>query len=70
MYIFKKQARELLLKGRTNKYIAENYLDIHPLYLSNILNGKVGCSSRLAKQIVRLINPDAKVNQYFIIKEK
>lgn len=70
MYIFKSQNKNLLLKGRTITYVAENLLDIHKYYLSNIIKGKIGCSSRLAKQITRLINPEAKISQYFIIKEK
>ena len=69
MYKYK-ASKDYVLKGRTMQYVANNILDIHPFYLSNILHGKIGCSKRLAKQITELISPEAKISDYFIIKEK
>lgn len=69
MFTFKKQYKDYLLKGRTIKYVA-NLLDIQPQYLSDIIGGRKHPSKRLVKQILALISPDAKVNDFFIIKEK
>ena len=70
MYVFKKGARERVLRGRTIRYVATNRLMITEVYLSNILNGLKGCSYRLARDICSCISPEAKVEDYFIIKEK
>ena len=69
MFTFKRQYKDYLLKGRMIKYVA-NKLDIQPQYLGDIISGRKHPSKRLVKQILALISPDAKVNEYFIIKEK
>ena len=70
MYLFKKEFKNEILQGRTARYVANNIIDVHEFYLSNILNGKMGCSKRLAKDIVRCANKDAQISDYFTIKEK
>ena len=66
MYVFKKEAREDVLKGRTIRYVAINDLMITEVYLSNILNGIKGCSYRLARDICKYISPEASIEKYFI----
>ena len=70
MYKFKTNLRDKVLQGRSVNYVAINILKISPVYLSNILNGSKGCSVRLAKDIVELIDTKANINDYFTIKEK
>ena len=70
MYVFKKELKSNVLKGRTARYVAHEILDIHEMYLYNILNGNMGCSKRLAKQITKLASVEANINDYFMIKEK
>lgn len=69
MYIFKKEKRNEILNGRTTRYVA-SLLDVHEFYLGDILRGKRGCSLRLAKQIIKLVNDDIDILHYFSIKEK
>lgn len=70
MYIFKKEMKEALLQGRTIKYLANNVLDMSSIYLTLILNGKQGCSKRMAKAIIECGGLQAVLEDYFIIKEK
>lgn len=70
MYIFDKVERAKVLQGRTIKYVAEKKLFTTPVHLTNILNGKYGCSYRLARDIVKCISPEATVEEYFVKKEK
>ncbi len=70
MFIFKKEFREEVLQGRSIKYLSNKILNITPVYLSNILNGKIGCSKRLAIQILKCVTDNEDLENYFIIKEK
>ncbi len=70
MYWFKETERAKVLQGRTIKYLAKNKLFISVSYLSLILNGKRGCSRLLAHNITNCISFSAKVEDYFIRKEK
>jgi len=70
MYNFKTELRENVLQGRSVVYVATRFLKISPVYLSNILNGSKGCSVRLAKDIVELVDKKASIKEYFTIKEK
>lgn len=68
MYIFKETEKAKVLQGRTIKYLAEEKLHITKEYLSQILNGKRGCSVRLANDIAKCICWDAKILDYFYKK--
>lgn len=70
MYIFKKELRDEVLQGRSIRYMSQKLLNITPVYLSNVLNGKIGCSKRLAIQIVNCVTDNENLENYFIIKEK
>lgn len=68
MYIFKETEKAKVLQGRTIKYLAEEKLHITKEYLTQILNGKRGCSIRLANDITHCICWDAKILDYFYKK--
>lgn len=68
MYIFKEAERAKVLQGRTVAYLAKEKLHINRCYLSQILNGKRGCSVRLADNIAKCICWDAKISDYFYMK--
>ena len=70
MYIFKKEMKGALLQGRTIRYLANNVLDMSSIYLTLILNGKQGCSKRMAKAITECGGLQAVLEDYFITKEK
>lgn len=69
MYYFKETERAKVLQGRTIKYLAEQKLFITREYLSQILSGKRGCSIRLANDIVKCICFNAKLSDFFELKE-
>lgn len=64
MYYFKKEKKEEIKKHKL-KYLAEDILFITPEYLSNVINNKMGCSLRLAKQITLVLSREARVEDYF-----
>lgn len=70
MYYFKETEKAKVLQGRTIKYLAEEKLHITKEYLTQILNGKRGCSIRLANDITRCICWEAKITDYFYKKMK
>jgi len=65
MYYFKETEKAKILQGRTIKYLAEEKLHISRAYLNQILNGKRGCSIRLADNITKCICFNANLNDYF-----
>ena len=65
MYWFKETERAKVLQGRTIKYLAENKLFVSISYLSQILNGKRGCSRLLANSITNCISFSANIDDYF-----
>lgn len=65
MWQFKEVEKAKVLQGRTIKYLAEEKLHITPEYLTQILNGKRGCSIRLANDIAQCICFNAKISDYF-----
>lgn len=69
MYYFKEGEKAKILQGRTIKYLAEKKLHITREYLTQILNGHIGCSVRLAENIAKCFSLDAKLEDYFIKKE-
>lgn len=68
MYFFKETEKAKILQGRTIKYLAEEKLHITRAYLNQILNGKRGCSIRLANDIAKCICFNAKISDYFEAK--
>lgn len=68
MWFFKETEKAKLLQGRTITYLAEKKLNISNGYLTSILNGKRGCSIRLAYNITHCISWDAKIEDYFVNK--
>lgn len=68
MYFFKETEKAKILQGRTIKYLAEEKLHITRAYLNQILNGKRGCSIRLANDISKCICFNAKISDYFETK--
>lgn len=68
MYYFKEVEKAQILQGRTITYLAEKKLHISKEYLTSILNGKRGCSIRLANDIVECISWSAKIEDYFTKK--
>ena len=68
MYWFKKTEKAKILQGRTIKYLAENKLFISREYLTQILNGKRGCSYTLANNIARCIKQNSTLEDYFYVK--
>lgn len=65
MYWFKETEKASVLQGRTIKYLAEKKLFVTVAYLTDILNGKRGCSQLLARNICNCISWDAKFSDYF-----
>lgn len=70
MYYFKETEKAKVLQGRTIKYLAQEKLYITPEYLCQVLSGTRGCSIRLAENITHCISWGAKLDDYFIKKEK
>ena len=68
MYYFKETERAKVLSGRTVTYMAEKMLHISKGYLTSILNGKRGCSIRLAENIAHCISWSANLEDYFYKK--
>ena len=69
LYYFKESEKAKILQGRTIKYLAEKKLHVTREYLTQILNGKRGCSIRLAESITKCFCLEAKFEDYFIKKE-
>ena len=71
MYLFKKERRKDVLKGRTIRYLTnEKIVACTSVHLSNILNGKTPCSYLLAKNITECADADTTIDNYFIDLEK
>lgn len=68
MWYFKETEKAQVLQGRTIKYLAEKKLFINVSYLSQILNGKRGCSQLLARNITNCISWNANLEDYFTKK--
>jgi hypothetical protein len=64
-YFFKEVNKAKVLEDKTIKYIAENKVGISPLYLGNILSGKIHCSKIIANRITQSICKEAKLEDYF-----
>lgn len=71
MYLwFKAECKDEVLQGRTLKYVAEKLLECGYCYLSLVLKGKKHCSKRLAKDIIALVDENAKIEDYFELRER
>lgn len=70
MYWFKESEKENLLQGRKISYLADKILFCGYTYLTEILKGKKSCSRRLAKDIVAIAGTDAKIEDYFELRER
>ena len=55
-------------KIKINKTKASEVIGITRPYLTNILNGKVGCTKPVAYCITKYINSNAEINDYFTMK--
>lgn len=65
MYIFKKELKEQILKGRTISWTARE-IGITVAFLVAVLNGNRTCSSPVAYCIVKCLDSEAEVADYFI----
>lgn len=63
MYLFRKD-----IKVDIKQIKAAKEIGITQPTLSNILNGKVACRKPVAFSIAKYINPEAKIEDYFIKK--
>ena len=71
MYRFMTEKKDELLQGRKISYIANKILKCNYNYFAQVLRGEIGCSFRLAKDIIALSNnSDAKIEDYFEIIER
>ena len=68
MYFFKQTEKAKVLQGRIITYLVKNKLFVTNTYLTQILNGKRGCSKRLAQSILNCISIDANLEDYFKLK--
>lgn len=69
MFLFKKEKKKDILKGRTIRYlVGTGLVECSGVHLSNVLNGKIACSKLLAKNIVEVAQNDAKIEDYFMEK--
>ncbi len=64
MYIFKKERKKDFLKGTKISYIAEE-VGITQSFLTQILNGNKHCSKLVAYCIVKFMNNDYEINDFF-----
>lgn len=55
-------------KVTINKTIASEVIGITRPHLTNILNGKIGCTKPVAFCIVKYLDADAEIEEYFIKK--
>lgn len=69
MYYFKTEQREEILQGKSQRYIARQ-LDATDTSISQILTGKWHTTGITAYAITKAIDVNAKVEDYFIKKEK
>lgn len=69
MYIFKKDKYDELLDGRSIEWLSEQ-TKYNRVTLSNILNGKIHCKKIIAIAIVKIIDGNNSVEDYFEYIEK
>ena len=64
MYLFKNELKDEITKKFKIKYIANN-VGISLVYLSNIINGKVTIKKAIAYCIVKTIDKEKEIEDYF-----
>lgn len=69
-YWFNEKEIAKVLQGRRMNYLAAEILFCSYTYLTEILNGKKSCSRRMAKDIVACVSNDAKIEDFFEVKER
>lgn len=69
MYRFKKEKYKELLDGRTIEWLSKN-IKYNRVTLSNILNGKIDCKKVVAIAIVKTLNNDYELDNFFEYIEK
>lgn len=69
MYKFKKEKYDELLDGRSIEWLSEQ-TKYNRVTLSNILNGKIYCKKIIAIAIVKTLDSDNSVEDYFEYIEK
>lgn len=69
MYIFKCEKYKELLDGRSIEWLSEQ-TKYNRVTLSNILNGKIHCKKVVAIAIVKTLNNDNSVEDYFDCSEE
>lgn len=69
MYIFKKEKYKELLNGRSIEWLS-NETKYNRVTLSNILNGKLHCKKMIAIGIVKTLNGNNSVEDFFEYIEK
>lgn len=68
MYIFDVDKKEQLLEGRKINYVAEK-IGITNSFLVSVLNGNKHCTKPIAYCIVKCLQSDMEVEDFFIKKE-
>lgn len=69
MYFFKKEKYKELLNGRSIEWLSEK-TEYNRVTLSNILNGKIHCKKVIAIAIVKTLDINNSVEEFFEYKEK
>lgn len=69
MYKFKIEKYKELLDGRSIEWLSEN-IKYNRVTLSNILNGKILCKKVVAIAIVKILNDDYNLDDFFEYIEK
>ena len=64
MYLFKKEKREEIKKKYRQDYIASE-VGISSCYISLVLSGKKSCSKRTAYCIVKAVDENAEIEDFF-----
>ena len=69
MYFFKKEKYKELLNGRSIEWLSMQ-TEYNRVTLSNILNGKIHCKKVIAIAIVKTLDINNSVEEFFEYKEK
>lgn len=69
MYFFKKEKYKELLNGRSIEWLSMQ-TEYNRVTLSNILNGKIHCKKVIAIAIVKTLDINNSVEDFFEYKEK
>lgn len=69
MYWFKVSLKQEFVGGLRQNYIAK-LLDITQTHLSKILNGRTHVNKITAYALIKMVRPEASIEDYFIRKEK